>query len=277
MDLLQALLLSVVEGITEFLPISSTGHLILTSHLLNIPDSEFIKSFEIIIQLGAILAIIVLYWDKLFTLNKEKNVTFDKDYFQSNLRINFNVWGKIFCAFLPTAIIGLIFYSIIKEYLLGNELITVSALFVGGIALIVLEKMHKEKESSATSIENLTIKQAFLIGLAQSISIIPGVSRSAASILGAMYLGAKRHTAVEFSFLLAIPTMLAATALDLIKTEVSFTSDEWALLATGFIGSFIVALIVVKWFVKFVQKNSFIPFGIYRIIISILYFLIILR
>ncbi len=270
MDLFQSLLLSVVEGITEFLPVSSTGHLILTSHLLGIPDSEFTKSFEIIIQLGAILAILILYWKKFFDLKK-------------GIAINKKVWLNVGAAFIPTAIIGFSLYKMIKSILLGNELITVAALFIGGILLIIIEKMLKSRSSSAkefnpqNSIENLTLKQSFLIGLAQSVSIIPGVSRSAASILGAMYLGAGRQTAVEFSFLLAIPTMLAATLLDLLKVETSFTSAEWKLLAAGFAGAFIVALFVVKWFVKFVQTNTFIPFGIYRIIVSILYFLIILR
>lgn len=268
MTIIDSIILSIVEGITEFLPVSSTGHLVLTSHLLGLQQTDFLKSFEVIIQLGAILAIVVLFFNKFFNLKK-------------GLAINKKVWINVLCAFIPTAIIGFALYKVIKGYLLGNELITVAALFIGGIALIILEKIHanryKKSEHAAKLIEELSIKQSIGIGLAQSISIIPGVSRSAASILGGMFLGASRQTAVEFSFLLAIPTMIAATGLDLLETNFTFSSQEWLLLSIGFIGSFIVALIVVKWFVKYVQTNTFIPFGIYRIIASILYYIFIIK
>ncbi len=268
MTVIDAVLLSIVEGITEFLPVSSTGHLVLTSHLLGLPQTDFLKSFEVIIQLGAILAIVILFFNKFFN-------------FKSGIGINKKVWINVLSAFIPTAIIGFALYGVIKNVLIGNELITVSALFIGGILLIILEKLHKKKytktESHAKSIEQLSVKQSIGIGLAQSISIIPGVSRSAASILGGMFLGASRQTAVEFSFLLAIPTMMAATGLDLLETNFSFSSNEWLLLFVGFLGSFIVALIVVKWFVKYVQTNTFIPFGIYRIIASLLYWFIIMN
>ncbi len=278
MDFIQILILSIVEGVTEFLPVSSTGHLVLTSHLLSIPQTEFVKSFEIIIQLGAILAVVVLYWKKFFDLRK-------------GLAINRKVWLNVTAAFIPTAVIGLILYKLIKSVLLGNEMITVLALLIGGVLLIILEKIHSVKQSPHPyplpkerelndinyEIENLSLKQCLGIGLAQSVSIIPGVSRSAASILGGMFLGLRRQTAVEFSFLLAIPTMMAASGLDLIKSDFAFSSNEWMTLAVGFIGAFIVALISVKWFIKFIQKNTFVPFGIYRIIAAILYFIIVLR
>lgn len=264
MDITQALLLSVVEGISEFLPISSTGHLVLFSHLLSVPNTEFTKSFEIIIQLGAILAISVLYWQKFFNLKR-------------GIAVQKRVWTNVLAAFFPTAVIGFILYKLIKSFLLGNESVTIAALLIGAILLIVLEKMHKEKNAAVASIENLSLKQSVLIGLAQSVSIIPGVSRSAASILGAMYLEVKRETAVEFSFLLAIPTMIAATTLDLVKSDFNFTSEQQMILGTGLIGSFIVALIVVRWFVRFIKTNTFIPFGIYRIILAIAYFFIVMR
>ena len=274
MNYIDAIILAIIEGITEFLPISSTGHLVLTSHILGLEQTVFLKSFEIIIQLGAILAIVVLYFDKFFNL-------------KSGIAINKKVWLNVLAAFIPTAIIGFTFYKLIKEFLLGNELITVLALFLGGIALITLEKVYvrrndkKQKNiqtlSVAETIEQLTIKQSIGIGLAQSISIIPGVSRSAASILGGMFLGANRQTAVEFSFLLAIPTMMAATGLDLLKTDFSFNTNEWFLLSVGFIGSFIVALVVVKWFIVYVQKNTFIAFGLYRMIIAIIYWIFMLN
>lgn len=257
MNIFEAVILSIVEGITEFLPISSTGHLILTTQLLGIPESEFVKSFQIYIQLGAILAVVVLY---------------AKKYIQ-----NIKVWKNVLTAFIPTALIGFAAYSLVKDYLLGNSMVVVLSLLIGGVLLIWLEKKHREKDQDIGKIEDFTLKQSFLIGLAQSISIIPGVSRSASTILGALFLGTKRGTAVEFSFLLAVPTMLAASGYDLLKSDFTFSSNEWTLIAVGFIGSFITALIVVKWFIKFVQTNTFIPFGIYRIVIGLLFLLLILN
>ncbi len=256
MDFLQALILSIVEGVTEFLPISSTGHMVLASDLLQIPQTEFVKNFEIIIQLGAILAVVVLYFKSL---------------------LNFKLWPKIIVAFLPTGILGLTLYKIVKDLLLGNTIITLSALFLGGIALIVLEKMYQEKPHHLDKIEDMSLKQALGIGLVQSVSMIPGVSRSAATIIGGMFLGLKRTTATEFSFLLAIPTMFAATGLDLLKTDFKFSSNEALLLIIGFLGSFITALVVVKFLINYVKKNTFIPFGIYRIILSLLFWLVLIR
>jgi len=257
MNCIQTLFLSAVEGITEFLPISSTGHLILASNFLKISQTEFQKSFEIIIQLGAILAIVFLYWRTLIR--------------------NIKVWQRILIAFIPTGILGLTLYKLIKHYLLGNTVIVLISLFIGGILLILLEKIHKEKDFHLSDIEKISYKNAFLIGLFQSISMIPGVSRAAATIFGGLFLGLKRKTAVEFSFLLAIPTMLAATVLDLYKSNLSFTSYEFSLLTVGFIGAFITALITVKYFLRFIQNHTFIGFGIYRIILSITFWLLILR
>lgn len=257
MDYLQAIVLSIVEGISEFLPISSTGHLVLTSDLLNIQQTEFVKSFEIIIQLGAVLAVVVLYWKTLLQSRK--------------------VWERILVAFVPTAILGFILYKVIKGFLLGNTSVTLWALLIGGILLILLELIYKEKEHHADSIEHLSLKQAFFIGVFQSLAMIPGVSRSGATIIGGLFLGAKRKAAVEFSFLLAIPTMLAATALDMTKSSFSFTPYEFSLLAVGFIGSFIVAIFAVKFFLKFVQHHTLIPFGIYRIVLAILFFIFVIR
>ncbi len=254
MNFLQALILSVVEGISEFLPISSTGHLILTSDLLKIAQTDFVKTFEIAIQLGAILSVVVLYFNSL------KKIV---------------VWKKILIAFLPTAVLGLIFYKIIKTFLLGNVLVTLYALFLGGVALIAFEIIYKEKEHHVDNLEEISNKKAFLIGVFQSISMIPGVSRSAATILGGLSLGLTRQTAAQFSFLLAIPTMLAATILDLVKSKFAFSSYEYALLAVGFVGSFIVALFVVKLFLHYLKNHSFIVFGIYRIILAAAFWLLI--
>lgn len=259
MDLFQALILSVTEGLTEFLPISSTGHLILVSDLLNIPQTEFVKSFEIIIQLGAILAVVVLYFETLISKR--------------------SLWLPIIIAFLPTAILGLIFYKIIKTYLLGNTEVVLIALLLGGIILIVFEKFHQSLiiNHQSSDLSYITNKQAFIIGLFQSFSMIPGVSRSAATIIGGLFLGLSRKCAVEFSFLLAIPTMIAATGLDLFKTGFNFNSQELGILAIGLFGAFITALVAIKFLLNFVQNHTFIPFGIYRIILAVIFWLFLIK
>lgn len=257
MNIFQSIILSAVEGISEFLPISSTGHMILASKLLNVAQSGFVKDFEIIIQLGAILSIVVLYF-RQFLKNKE-------------------VWKRVLVAFLPTAVIGFVLFKFIKTFLLGNLYVTLTSLLLGGLALIFLELIYKEKDHHAGSIEKITIRNAFLIGIFQSIAVIPGVSRSAATIVSALFLGTKRKAATEFSFLLAVPTMLAATSLDLVKSNFSYTLNEWLVLTVGFVGSFVVALVIVKWFLKYIQNHTFIPFGVYRIILAILFYLLIIR
>ena len=257
MSYLQAIIFSIVEGFTEFLPISSTGHLVLTAKLFQIPQTDFVKSFEIIIQLGAILAVVFLYWKTIWSNKK--------------------AWKPIIVAFIPTAVIGLTFYKVVKNILLGNEFVTLWALLIGGFILITIEYLFKPKGKQIEKIEDISVKNALLIGLAQSISIIPGVSRAAATIIGAMLLKTSRKTAVEFSFLLAIPTMAAATGLDLLKSNFSFSTNEWGIMTVGFIGSFIIAILAVKFFLRFIQSHTFIPFGIYRIILALLFFLFILK
>lgn len=254
MTIIEGLALSVVEGVTEFLPISSTGHLMLASWLLNIPQTEFVKTFEIVIQLGAILAVLVLYFSRLIK--------------------NIKLWPKIIAAFIPTAIIGLFLYKFIKTFLLGNLMINVLSLFIGGILIIVLEKFFAKKPGKIKTVEDLGLVKNGAIGLFQSISVIPGVSRAAATIFGGMSLGLTRKAATEFSFLLAIPTMAAATGLDLFKTRMAFSSQEYLLILIGFVGAFISALFTVKWLINFVSKHSFIGFGIYRIILALVFFLL---
>lgn len=246
MNLIQALLLSIIEGITEFLPISSTGHLILVSNLLQIPQTEFVKSFEIIIQLGAILAVVVIYFRKLIT-------SFD-----------LKLWKNILFAFLPSAIFGLFFYKYIKMYLIGNSAIVIWSLLIGGIVMLLFEKFYKPVYRSLFTVHFLAI------GLFQVLSMIPGTSRAMMTIFGGMVVGMDRKTATEFSFLLAIPTMLGATVLDLAKTDLTvWTAVDTRLLAVGFLASFLTAYIVVKWLIKFVQTNNFNIFGWYRIVLAI--------
>jgi len=253
MNLLHALLLGIVEGISEFLPISSTAHLILTADLLDIPQTDFVKSFEITIQLGAILSVVVLYW---------------KSFFQKK-----EVLLKILAAFVPTAVIGFVLHQIIKNIFFESTSLILWSLFLGGAFLIAFEYMHREKSDATDDLSSVSYKQAVAIGLFQSIAVIPGVSRSAATIIGGLMLGLKRKTIIDFSFLLAVPTMLAATALDLVKEGSAFSSADVGVLAVGFATSFVVALLAIKWLLHFIKGHSFVSFGVYRIIIAILFFL----
>lgn len=256
MTIIQSFILGIVEGVTEFLPISSTGHLTMASELLKIGQSNFTKSFEIIIQLGAILSVIVLYWKSFLNVQNLK---------------------KLFVAFLPTGVIGLAFYKIVKTFLLGNERVVLWALFLGGVALIIFEFWHKESEYDTEAVEKISYKQSLWIGLCQSLAIIPGVSRSAATIVGGLISGLKRKTIVEFSFLLAVPTMLAASGLDIVKNAGSFSKDQFGVLAVGFAVSFFVALASIKFLLGFIRRHNFIPFGIYRVLIAIVFWLVIFR
>jgi len=250
MSLLHVFILSIVEGITEFLPISSTGHLILASRLLDISTSDFTKTFEISIQLGAIMAVVVLYFKKFFQ--------------------SFDLYKKLFVAFLPTAIVGFFLYPFIKGYLLGSSQVVVWSLFLGGIAIILFEKYHKPTvHRSPTTVHYL------IIGLFQSLSVIPGVSRAAATIIGGLLTGLKRETATEFSFLLAVPTMFAATSLDIYKSLSYLNSTNIPSLLLGSFISFVFAAISIKFLINYVKKNSFISFGVYRIILAILFFLLV--
>lgn len=253
MNFFDAIILGIVEGITEFLPISSTGHLILTSQVLGLAPTDFLKTFQIVIQFGAILGVVFLYWKILLR--------------------NFRVFKLVLTAFIPSVILGLIFYRIIKNYLLDNLTVVLVALFLGGVFLIVFEKFHKEKDDALETLGSISYRQALLIGLAQCAALVPGVSRSAATVLGGLALNLKRKTIVEFSFLLAVPTMLAASVLDLYQNAGLFSADQFGLLSVGFIISFFVAIASVKFLLKFIQKNTFTAFGVYRVILALLFWL----
>lgn len=254
MTIINSFLLGIVEGATEFLPISSTGHMILVSSLLGIIQNDFVQTFLIVIQLGAILAVIVLYWRAF---------------------LDWSLLKKIAVGFVPTGIIGLALYHILKAYLLNNDWVVLAALFLGGIAIILFERWHTHVRRGTSYIEKdlaaLTYRDAALVGLAQSVAIIPGVSRSAATVLGGLALGIKREAIVEFSFLLAVPTMVAASGLSLAKSGWSFSSGEWLLLAIGFVVAFIVALAAIRWLLAYVRGHSFALFGWYRIALSVLF------
>ena len=252
MSFLHAIILGVVEGVTEFLPVSSTGHMILVSSILKIPQTDFVKTFEISIQLGAILAVVVLYFKKFFT--------------------DWETIKKIIIAFIPTSIIGFVLYKFIKQYLMGNVSVVLWALGVVGLLFIIIEYTQLKKEEN--NLKSISNKQAFLIGVAQSLAVIPGVSRSGATIMSGLLLGIKRKEIVEFSFLLAVPTMVAATGYDLLKSGTIITGDAVMPLIIGFVVSFFVALVAVRWFIKYIQTNTFTGFGIYRIAIAIIGFFV---
>ncbi|MCS7171233.1 MAG: undecaprenyl-diphosphatase UppP [Aquificaceae bacterium] len=250
MDTKHALVLGVVEGITEFLPVSSTGHLILTAHLLGLTHDDFTKSFEISIQLGAITAVLYLYWRRL-TLDLE-------------------LYKRIFVAFLPTGFLGLTFYRFIKGHLIGNDFVVVVALILGGFFLLFADRLC-ERSCSLKDVKEMSYRRAFVVGLFQSLAMIPGVSRSGATMVGGMLMGLNRKASAEFSFLLAVPTMLIATAYDLYKSYDKFHLDEWHVLGLGFFTAFVFAMLSVKLLVGFLSKHSFIPFGVYRILVGLLY------
>lgn len=253
MNLLETIILGAVEGLTEFLPISSTAHLVLAARVLDIAQTEFVKSFEIAIQLGAIAAVVLLYWKKFFVEPK--------------------VLARIGAAFVPTALIGFLLYHLFREYLVENTSLIIWTLLLGGVFLILFERFHTEKEEMVNEVRDMSYRQSIGIGFAQALAIVPGVSRAGATIIASMFLGLSRKASVEFSFLLAVPTMVAATGYDLLKTGTSFSAGEFGTLVLGFLVSLLTALIAVKFFLHYIQKNTLVGFGVYRICIALLFLL----
>jgi len=261
-SLTKAAILGIVEGVTEFLPISSTGHLIIVNQWISF-DADFTKLFDIVIQLGAILSVVVFFWNRLWPFTKD--ATKNKEIW--------SVWYKAVVGVLPAIVIGALLANKIEEKLF-NPLTVAVMLIVGGIVLIWLES--RKKEATINSIKAIGYKTALGIGLIQCLAMIPGTSRSAATIIGAMLLGASRVVAAEFSFFLAIPTMVAASAYSLLKFKSHITGSETAILAVGFIVSFVVALAVIKFFMNYIRKHSFKNFGTYRIILGALVLVLLL-
>lgn len=254
MNLIQSLILAIIEGLTEFLPVSSTGHMILASAIMKINNEEFVKTFEIAIQLGAIMAIVLMYYKRFLQ--------------------GIEIYLKLAVAFLPTALIGFVAYDFIKTVLF-NPLIVAASLITGGIIIIIIDKSVTQRESKTVNLENISYKNAFWIGLVQCLSMIPGVSRAAATIYGGVFNGLDKKQATEFSFLLAVPVMFAATGYDLLKTPVEFSGFDLVLLSTGLITAFLSAWIAVKIFLKIVERYGFKYFGYYRIIIGLIFLYII--
>ncbi|MGV6857969.1 MAG: undecaprenyl-diphosphate phosphatase [bacterium] len=249
MDVYHAIILGIIEGITEFLPISSTGHLIVASEWMGLAQTETNKAFEVIIQLAAILAVVANYKEKFS--------------FQ-----HVDLWVKVIIAFLPIAIIGLLFRHEVKALF---SVPTVAVMFIiGGIAFLIIEYFQRDAVPSTTDVEDVSYKQALAIGIAQVFALIPGTSRAGSTIVGALLVGMSRKASAEFSFLLAMPVMIAASGLDLVKHYQDFSGDLLPVLLAGFVTSFIVAYLVMKLFIKFLERFTFVSFGVYRILFGLL-------
>lgn len=261
---LLVIILGIVEGMTEFVPVSSTGHMILVERFINSPQVSkgFMDSFLVIIQFGAILSVVAYFWKDLTPFVKTKE-EFNK---------KLSLWSKIIVGVLPAGVIGLLADDYISEFFMDNTTIVASMLILYGIIFILIER--KNLKGNINSIKEISYKLALTIGFFQCLAMVPGTSRSGATILGALLLGVSRGVAAEYSFFLAIPTMAGATLLKLLKNGLDFTTLEWQLLGIGSVVSFVVAYIVIKWFMGYIRQKTFKVFGIYRIILGILVLLL---
>ena len=264
MDWLQSIIIAIVEGLTEFLPVSSTGHMIITENMLGVPiDDPFVNAFTVIIQFGAILAVVWLYWKRFFKLGKvEEGVTGWRAFLQK-----YDFYWKLLVAFIPAALIGLLLGDFIEQ-LMGNVWVVAVMLVVVGVLLLFVDKWFDRSEDKP-----MTERRAFTIGLYQCIAMIPGTSRSFATIAGGMQQGLTRKTAAEFSFFLAVPTMAAATGYELLKMILKeenrqLLSDNVGVLIIGCVVAFIVAVLAIKFFISFLTKYGFKAFGWYRIVVG---------
>lgn len=268
MDILKAIIFGIIEGITEWLPISSTGHMILAEEFIKLNVTlEFWKMFLVVIQLGAILAVVLLYFRKLNPFALSKTTEEKKD--------TWILWFKVLVACIPAAVIGILFEDVIDRFL-DNAWIVALMLIIYGIFFILIEK--RNKKASITELKTLTYRTALIIGIFQVLALIPGTSRSGATILGAMLIGTSREIAAEFTFFLAIPVMFGASLLKILKFGLAFSGTEIAILATGLITAFIVSIIAIKFLMSYIKKNDFKVFGYYRIVLGIivlLYFMIV--
>ena len=261
LEILKAVLFGIVEGITEWLPVSSTGHLILLNEFINLDVTEAFQSmFDVVIQLGAILAVIVLFFHKLNPFSPKKSV--------KAKRRTWELWFKVVAAIIPSGVVGILFDDWMDAHL-HNGIVVALALIAYGVAFIHVEKMNAGKEFAIDNVYKIDYKTALLIGAFQCLSLVPGTSRSGSTILGGILLGVSRGAAAEFSFFMAIPTMLGASAIKLLKffleTGFGMTGMEFGILLTGMVVSFIVSLLVIKGLMEYVRKHSFSAFGIYRI------------
>lgn len=273
-EILKIIFLGIVEGITEWLPISSTGHMLLVDEFITLNMSEqFKEMFFVVIQLGAIIAVVVMFWNKMwpFQFKDKSQPVIKKDIF--------NIWFKVVVACIPSAVLGLLLDDFLEAHF-GNAVSIAIMLIVYGIAFIVIEAWNKKRTPKVDKIDDISYLTAFIIGMFQVLSMIPGTSRSGATIIGALLIGVSRTAAAEFTFFLAVPTMVGASALKLIKFGFNFSSAELLALVVGMVVAFAVSLLCIKWLMSFIKKHDFKPFGWYRIVLGIivlLYFLVLSR
>ncbi|MCF6206317.1 MAG: undecaprenyl-diphosphate phosphatase [Sulfurovum sp.] len=249
MDIFQAVIIGIIEGFTEFLPISSTGHMIVASKFLGVAENDLTKAYEVIIQFAAIMAVMLIYREK---------ITFKK----------IDLWMKLFVAFLPLAVVGFIFKDQIKT--LFNVQTVAWMFIVGGVIFLIVEYFYREKEMHIKEVEKISYKQALWIGIAQIFSLIPGTSRAGATIIGGLLVGLDRKASAEFSFLLAIPVMAAVSGYDLLKHYREFADANWVAFLIGFVVAFVVAYATIKLFLAFLQRFTFVAFGVYRIVFGVI-------
>ncbi|MBP1998834.1 undecaprenyl-diphosphate phosphatase [Peptostreptococcus canis] len=262
-EVIKALLLGIIQGITEWLPVSSTGHMILLDQFLHLAGSKkFVDTFLVVIQFGSILAVLILYFEKLNPFSKSKS--------KKEKKSTWSLWIKVIIAVIPSGVIGVLFEDKIDELFFKPSIVAL-ALIIYGIIMIWLES--RNRKPLITKFNQVSYKTAFLIGLFQVLALVPGTSRSGSTIIGATLLGTSRFIAAEFSFFLAIPTMLGASLLKLLKAGFSFTGFEWFIMFIGSLTAFIVSVIVIKFFMSYIKKHDFKAFGIYRIILGLIVFI----
>ncbi len=262
-EILKAIVLGIVEGLTEWLPISSTGHMILVDEFIHLQVSDGFKElFLVVIQLGAILAVVTLYFRKLWPLTRQKNrICLKKDTLQ--------LWGKVIVGVIPAAVMGFLFDDLLETYLYNSTVVALM-LILYGVLFLVVERWNRNRTSAVTQMGDLSYRTALLIGCFQVLSLIPGTSRSGATILGALLLGTSRYVAAEFSFFLAIPVMFGASLLKIVKFGFSFTGSELVLLLVGMVVAYVVSILAIRGFVGYLKRKDFKVFGIYRIVLGIL-------
>lgn len=270
-EVIKAVLFGIVEGITEWLPISSTGHMILLDEFVRLNvRPEFFEVFLVVIQLGAILAVVVLYWDDIFPFHIKPGIVVDD--------AKMVMWGKLFIASIPAGVVGILWDDYLNA-IFYNYFTVAVMLIIFGILFIIIETWNKNRNPAVTDIAAITVRQAFVIGIFQMIAaIFPGTSRSGATIIGALLLGISRTTAAEFTFFLAIPAMFGGSAIKLLKFGFSFAPFELLLLSAGMLAAYIVSMSAIKFLLVYIKKNNFKPFGWYRIglgVILLFYFFLI--
>ncbi len=272
-EIVKTIIFGIVEGITEWLPISSTGHLILVEQFIKFKEvsPEFWGMFQVVIQFGAILAVVLLYFKNIWPFTKNKEKAIKKKGILSILNKDImNLWGKILVGCIPAAIIGLLFDEVFEELFYNPTCIAI-ALIVFGIAFIIIENWNKNRKNTKTENSQITYKDALIIGVFQLLAaIFPGTSRSGATIIGGLLIGLSRPNAAEFTFYLAIPTMLGASLLKLVKFGFGFTSIELIILLVGMLVSFLISILVIKFLMNYIKKHDFKVFGYYRIILGII-------